>query len=372
MILSALALAIAAGISAQDTGQDALESGDDVGRSLDKPIAELILDDLALPKAMDRMAAETGVSISIDPRALDRLPWGAQTRLSRLSLHDTTLREALPDILAPLGMRYEVRDAELRILAGPSLSRLTRRATWDELRLLAELSRTPFTPEAFDLFEIQYRITAKVDAPALLLKQLESVGHGNIASVLEPATGSLCWTWLVEEDHIVIITRQAAIARAMARRMTGRYERRHLGEILFELGREADVHVHLKPGTFKQLLPAAVQHYSLFLTNVSIRQALDYIAADTGLAYRIESDGVHVGPADNINELSLTKAINADPYIAKLSVPLGLEGYSFEFLVRESELPDDVRTKRREAIARFVDQLRREAATSQPAATDSP
>jgi hypothetical protein len=307
------------------------------------------------------------VPISLEARALAKLPWGAQTKLSTLTIRNSTLRDALPQVLRPLALQHRVETDRVRVLPSPPLDRIEGRVTWKELELLAELASTPYAPEAFKKYEVQYRITSKVgDAPAVLAEQLARAGRGSIADTLETAAAALNWTWFPQDQRIVILSQQAAYARALARTMTGRYERRNLGDILFELGREADIHMHLQPGTFRQLPTETVQRYSLYLTNVSIRQALDYISADTGLAYSIEPDGVHVGPAENIEKLQQQTAAAGDAFVAKLSVP-STDGFSsFEFLLRESELTAEARQLRDRKKKEFLESLR-SAASRQPA-----
>src|SRR5207247_616752 len=122
-----------------------------------------------------------------------------------------------------------------------------------DLDLLYKLSTMPFSMEEFEKLKVQYRIGAKTktDGPAVLAAQLERSGQGTMAEMLETATAALGWGWLPEDDHVVIITRETAVARNLATRVTGQYADRNLGQILFELAREADVPIFLQPGTFK-------------------------------------------------------------------------------------------------------------------------
>jgi len=359
-----LLLSLLAPAAPQNPARTPVE-GSSVEQKLDAAIPELVLESRPVPDVLKELSQQTGVPITLEDRAVNKLPWGAQTKFSSVTIRDSTLREALPRILQPLALQFKIEDNRVVISPSPALERLDGRITWKELELYNKLAGAAYSPETFKQFELQYRITSKLDAPALLADQLARAGTGNTADLLETATASLNWTWIPQDTRIVILTQQAMYARGMARRMTGRYDRRPLGEILFELGREAGVHVHLQAGTFTRLPRETVDRYSLFLTNASIRQAFDYIAAETGLAYSIEPDGVHVGPADNIEKMFPPRTAEAeDPYVAKFSIPYNDKGINLEFLLRESELPRDIRQKRDQ----FIKQLREasRAAASQP------
>lgn len=343
-----------------------------IEQKLDQPIAQLTLEERPVTDVLDALGKAAGINIRLDAGAIERLPWGAQTKLASLSVSDATPRDILAKILGELGLEHSVQGSEVVVEPMPVVERLDGRASWKTLGLLKNLMSTPYSAEAFSKCGVQYRITSKVDAPAMLSEQLSRAGGGMIAEMLETATASLGWTWFPQDDHVVILTREAASARAMSRRMNGRYVKQPLGEILFALGKEASVHVHLQPGMFKKLPPQTVERYSLFLTNVSIRQAFDFIAADTGVAYRIRTDGVHVGLAEDIGKLDASDAQSApadDPYVAKLSVPIANGQGTYEFLIRESELPADVRAIRRRIRQQFINDVRRANPASQPAAT---
>src|SRR5690606_31515098 len=135
----------------------------------------------------------------------------------------------------------------------PPLERRTSPSTWDDLKLITSIYAMPFSLEAFDQLPIDYRLSSKLNYSEALRNEMQRSSLGDMADIIETATGSLGWTWVVEDGRAGVLTRQGAIARQMARKMDGRYVRRHLGEILFELGQEVDVHVPLQPGTIKQL-----------------------------------------------------------------------------------------------------------------------
>ena len=336
---------------------------DELTQKLDESLPAMRLQSVTLSEIVKKLSDATGMSIRIEPEALAVLPGGTKTKFANLQVQDATLRQTLAKILAPLGLRYTIEEGGIAISAMPALTRMERPATWDELRFVQRLEATPYSPEEFAKIKILYRLDDSKDGPAGLTKQLAKSGRGSIAEMLEVATSALHWAWLPDGDHIAIISAEAVNNRKLSRRVTENYPNKHLGFILTDLGRQAGVHVHFQPGAFRKTLLNDVDSYSLNLSNASIRQALDQIRADTGLDYQVQYDGVHIGPADDLlrNRL-MPRPDDDDPFVAKVSVPLGEAG-SLEFLLHESELPPELLDVRDRVRKDFIDRLRKAAAT---------
>lgn len=361
--------------SRSTTTRPAATSPDLLGVRLDEEIAELSLTGVALPEALKRLGEVTGTKIVLDESVPEHLPHGAATKLASLNISHASLRDILPQVLTPLALEYKIAKSEIRVQCTPPLYRMEDSATWVELKLLNQLATTPYSADAFGKLVVQYRISAKLDAPVMLGEQMAQAGHGTLGQVLETATHSLGWTWYPDENVVIVLTKQASIARVLSQKADGPFVRRHLGEILFDLGKQAHVHVFLQPGTFKMLPPHVVDSFTIPISDVSIRGALDYIAADTGLAYRVEVDGVHVGPAEDFAKIA--QAANGpadDPYVAKAVLPMAGGKGQWEFLLRQSELPADVLALRRKALKDFIQESRSAASrpASQPASQATP
>jgi hypothetical protein len=260
-------------------------------------------------------------------------------------------------------MTYETRDGGIVVVPTEPLKRLNRRLTWEDLKLLKQAAESEYTPENFAAFKVQYRITSKIDAAKMLEHQLARSGRGTVAEMLETATGALGWIWFPEEDHIVIRTGQAQIASLLSRRVTARYANVPLTQILTDLADKAGVAADGGPGMMTKLPPSTAQSYTLFLQSSSIRQALESIAAETGLKYEITRDGVNVGLSDAVTDAGKPGgSTRSSPYVAKLIVP-GVDGsYSVEFLVRAEDLPQDILDYRDQMLGDFIQKVRREMA----------
>mgnify|MGYP000570401296 CR=1 FL=1 len=333
----------------------------DIGRAMDQKLDSVTITGRELPAVLDELGRRVGVRITLDDWAAELLPWGRQTKLADMTLRNASLREALPQILEPLGLTYELRSGGLVVVATKPLKRMNRRANWDDLRLLQKCRETAFTPEAFAELRIEYRITSKVDAPSLLRKQMEQAGKGTIAQMLEVATGSLGWVWFPDEDHLVIRTAEAQIANQLARRVSLRFERAPLSRILLHLADQAEVPLLLEPGLMQKLPPTTAQNYTLVLENTSIRQALNVISAETGLKYELRRDLLFIGLPDDYRAPGDPPAPRRTAaVVGRISVPSKDGGYTFDLLVREDELPQDVLDYRRQLIEEYIERMRQE------------
>ncbi|MBN2562701.1 MAG: hypothetical protein JXQ75_17385 [Phycisphaerae bacterium] len=333
----------------------------DVAYAMDQKLDELTISGKELPEALAEIGKQVGVTISVDDRSVELLPWGRQTRLKGITISNASLREALPQILGPLGLTYELRDGGVLAVATEPLKRINRRATWDDLKLLRRCNETKYTPESFAGFKLHYRITRKVDAPALLAQQLARAGRGTIAEMLEVATGSLGWVWFPDGDHLVIRTAQAQIANQLARRVTARYENAPLTQVLLDLADRAEVALLLEPGMMLKLPPSA-KETSLVLQHSSIRQALNVISAETGLKYEMRRDLLFIGLADDYQSGGAPAASRRSPYVGRISVRSEDGSYEYDFLLRADELPEDILEYRRQVIDEYIEKMRRDMA----------
>jgi|CXWL01.1.fsa_nt_gi hypothetical protein len=331
----------------------------DTARAIDQKLNQLAISDLAITDALADIGKQIGVPITIDDATVELLPWGRQTKLAAVTISNMSVRDALPQVLAALGMTYEVRDGGIAVTATPPLKRLGRRATWDDLKLLRFLSETEYTPESFDSLKIQYRISSKVDAKKMLLRQLANSGRGSVAEMLETATGSLNWIWVPESDHVVVKTSEAQVNNKLARLITARYSNTPLSQIFGDLAARADVALSFEPGVMTKLPLGTTQSYTLLLQSTSIRQAMELICAETGLKYAVVPDGVFISASESLAGGS-AQAARPSPYVAKISVPGSNGKYTLEFLIRGDEVPEDILSTRKQMLEEVIQEMRRD------------
>ena len=366
-ILRVWALAVAFGgatLAAKVHAEDAPPpSSAAVEKAMDARIEQVAIAGRAIPDALAELGTKAGVRIGVDDAAMDLLPWGRETKVADLKAENATLREILPQVLGALGLSAEERAGDLMVVASPALMRINRRASWDDLRLLRKCNDTAYSAEAFGEFKLQYRISAKVDAPGMLAAQMAKAGQGTIAQILEVATGSLGWTWFPDNDHLVVMTLEAQYAHRLARRVTVRYNNTPLSTILVDLAKRANIGLSLEPGMMLKLPQATAQSYTLSLQQSSIRQAFEVICAETGLKYEIDRDGVRMAVSEESSGASaLVSLAQRTNYVGKISVPSKDGSFAYEFLVRESEVPKDILEYRKQIIGAVIEKMRAEMA----------
>ncbi|HUN81611.1 MAG TPA: DUF4974 domain-containing protein [Phycisphaerae bacterium] len=341
----------------------------DIGARLDAKL-DVTIRGMEIENVLADLAKQSGVDITLDEDAVETLPWGKQTKLSDVTIANSTLRAALPQVLEPLGLTYIVRDNKIVVTATDPLERMRRRPTWDELKRLKELREKDYSPEAFAALKVQYRITGKVDAKAMLQHQLDISGRGTMSDMLETATKALNWVWYIEDDHVVVRTLEAQNAAQLSRQVSVRYTNVPLAQILSELGDKAGVTITFDPGMMLKLPPSTAQSYTLLLQSVSVKQALELICAETGLKYEVRPDSIHMSLSEAVTSESGKAAVaRTSPYIAKISVPSPDGTYSMEFLIRAEDLPPEILEARSQMLQEMIQKIRRDIAPAPSPAT---
>ena len=130
--LGAASLALAA---EQGGGQDV-----QLQRTLDQPF-DLKLDKVELSEAFKQIAAAAKINLQVDPACYNALPYGSTTRVSA-DFRQSKLRDAIEEVLVPLGLQQAVSGSTVIIRPSSPLLHIGRKAEWEELRLLQDLRTT--------------------------------------------------------------------------------------------------------------------------------------------------------------------------------------------------------------------------------------
>ena len=347
-----------------------------VEQALDQPI-DVQFEDALLSEAFETVSRETGVTVSIDPRVVDLLPYGPATEIRKVELRNLSLREGLVQLLAPMGMTFQVTDRGVEVLPTPGLQRLGRRATWPELKTLEWLAAARFNEDAGSLEALRRRVQFHVPQPDswdLLSDAVKSVGAGPGTEVLEVAAGSLGWTWYPRGEQVVLLPLVDQMKRQLDVMISVRMSHRPLTEVLRHIGRQAGVVIRLGPGVADGLPIQTRKSFSLLADNVTAAEALEEIAGLTGLAYRIDADGVVLelsggGSAPAAAAERGPGSRPRDPYVGKIAVPDPSGTFQIEFLVRESDLSPEVNALRKQLIGEadeVIERALREHLESRP------
>lgn len=376
MNLLSVLLALAAPIGA------AAEQAATLQQALDQ-VTEFEVEEVPVGKAFQALTDQTGIQFFLAPETLDLLPYGEDTRVS-VEFENVPLREGLDQLLLPLGMSFEVASEGMRwlpredqpkmleklvtpegvrVLPKPALVRIGRRPTWEELDTLAFVRGVNWL-EKKDRNALRDRLQFRGDAFSWSTLALEAqrIGAGPGDEVLSLACESRGWTWFPEGDRIVVLPAREQLRRQLQCGVSFRCTHRSLVEVLQQLARQAHVDIRHEPGVIASLPAQTRDNFSLLLQDVTAAEALDQIAAATGLGYRLDQNAVvfyHPGAvASESADSGGAKSFAQDPFIAKLVLPAAPGEAQVEILIRKSELsPDAIRA--RDQLVQKADEILR-------------
>jgi hypothetical protein len=386
---------IAVGIPAALTAPAALAQRDSsalINEALDKPVDVQLK--TTLPNALQEIKNRTGVPIDLAPGVLDLLPWGEQTHIDA-KVSNQTLRQAVAAIARKLGLIYVLTPEAVELRPMPALQRLGRRATVDELGVLDLLASNPLQGagpaananppaatgaqsrqtisqvlQAVDqrLIELKSPFAVEYRAGTSGVKDNQPVAvprNATLAEALNAIAKETPLAWGPWGHSVLVKPKEAWVREQLEKSITRRFVGVDVGQVLGELADAGGIELTIEPGAF-QRLPQPARRLDLVLENTSIREALEKVAGFTGLSWTANENGVYIW-----NPSSGTGAGGGpgDPVVAIL--PLADRG--IEIMVRQSEVPDDLRQYIRHRKAKAFDQLKQQmkaegfVPTTQPA-----
>jgi len=374
LVLGSLPPAAQTGPAVEEEADDGLEVL--IIQALDQA-TDLRVEDVPIRQALQQLADSTGIPIRLAAGTTDLLPYGSQTKLTAV-IEGQPLRKSLHALLQPLGLDFEPLKDQVLVSPAPPLRRLARRATWDELDTLQTLQSRAWSDELCEQLTFQFLDMPAGDAAEhrqAIARQAAAVGAGSALDVLEQACDQLDWTWYPQGETVTVLTKTHQVQRQLDTRVSLRYVQSGLSEALMDLGRRADVLIHFDPGVLAALPPQASERFSLSIENATVRQVLEVISGETGLAFVIESGGVRVssaqavgvpavpGSVSTVNSRAQAQAtaaaLRANPIVGQVNFPLP-GGGSFAFFIRQSDLPPEVETLRQSKVTSTINQIRRQ------------
>ncbi len=344
-----------------------------IEQALDESTA-ITLDNVKLGDAIQIITEQSGVKIVMSPEVMGLVPHGPETLIQRVQIANMPLRQGLTELFSPLGMTFAVGDSYVEIVPKEALLCLGRAPTWTELDVLAELSAIKPGIDNDALAALRPRIQFQMAVPAawtLLSEAIRSVGAGPGDEVLTIACANLGWAWCLSDQRIVIVPMEQQIQRQLQQPVSLRINGRPLIDVLQALAERVNVDIRSEPGALASLPIYMQRGFSVNVHQLSAEEVLDKIAAHTGLGYLIEPDGVlfyKVGNGGGRNlagDAQPASVSLSDPYVAKVMVPLG-GGKSIEWLIRQSELPEDLQRMRQRDLAEIFEAVRRHTTEARP------
>ncbi len=334
-----------------------------INEALDKPVKLLELN-RPLPQAINTIAKQTGVRIEADPLVWELLPWGEQTNID-VKIENQTLRSALAEMARKLGLAYELREDVVQLLPTPALARLGRRATLGELQVLDLLTSTPLggQQERMTIKSLVEAVDRKLEEkkaayaiefrPGSVIKPDSAVNvprNATLATALEALAKETELTWYPWGTNIIVLPREDQIRVQLEKKVSARFNGVDVAQVLTDLSERSGVAFEIEAGAVQRLRPES-RIIKLHLDNASIRQALESIRGFTGLDYAVKPAGVYVW--NNAAGGAGAGGQANDPVIALMPLDNGMQ-----VMVRESQLPDDVKQYIRHKMTQEVGKVR--------------
>lgn len=338
-----------------------------IEQALDEP-SQITLDNVRLADAINKVSEQTGVRIVMPDSVMRLTPHGPDTVIKKVDIARVPLREGLNRLFGPMGMSLVVDDNGVEIVPKSAILCLGRAPTWNELETLSELSAMQPGLDAAALSKLQSRVQFQSPMPDGWKALSEAIGHvgaGAGDDVLTLACTALGWGWCLSDRHVVVAPLEVQIQERLRLPVSLRLNERPLFEVMTAIGEQIGVRIYAEPGAIASLPPQMQKSFSIHVHNRPVEFLLNSITAHTGLGYLISPDGVmFYRGSESVMKTSFSSqgggtapGSSADPYVAKIVMPFA-DGRSFEWLIRRSELPEDIKKLREDELAKFIELVR--------------
>jgi hypothetical protein len=347
-------------------------------RTLDQPF-NLTLTKTPLSEAFKQIAATAKISMQVDPACYDLLPYGATTLVSA-DFRQSKLRDAIEEVLVPLGLQQAVSGATVIVRPSGPLARIGRRAYWDELKLLQDLRNTELKAGADGGFDFKTAVRAALDRPDLVVsiadegvsgatrdKALDQIKKQLPLSAFRALemygqlTGQI---WFVEAGPgaaampgasagtVRVMSMKAWMQRQMERPIQVDFTNAPLNQVVAELTHLSGIRFVPEPGLY-QMVPVV----SLKSNNGSVIQTLEALAGGTRIAFDVRDDSILLHMAGN----EPLPAPRSDAIVGRISVPVGTgaDRTTMDVFIRESDLPRELNELRKKRTQEAIDALAR-------------
>jgi len=376
------------------------------------------LNNVTIVDALEQIGQKAELKIVLSDEAIWKLPYGEATRLSVIL--SGPLADSMTEMLNAFFMRYAVSQDEITIYPRPELEHILGRPSAEQLELLKSLYTKTIKVYYFD--EVQKTINVAIGQEILISPievqtqlnyfLLQLVGKEDLYSGVEviggraipisrtrkqkiepnepkeynlptPVTlvqllnqvvigrGSSDTKWYISgidfpgqtpEVHVVSSSTFASLR--LNQKIDVSYKDETLGKIFQDLASRAGVDLSVMPGSdlYANKLSANMQ-------NVGIKQAILNIADMAGVVYEIsEGDRSYIrlsGPGSvrtgRKDESKGGEKAASEGYVGKISIPMDGGKYFIEFMLRESDLTEELKKLRTEKMKGILEQLSRKS-----------
>jgi hypothetical protein len=363
---------------------------------------EIQLENVTVAQALEQIGQKAGVKIELSRGALWKLPGGQDTRLS-VTL-EGRLSESLEKMLNNFFLRYAVGGEALTIYPRPELKHIIGRPTADELKLLKRIyeGKLWLTVDKDPLSEdFVRRILKMFVGESVVVMPAEEVRTVGVAvqhmastsgSVRDPNNRGapftlallLEWieqsgarpekTWYIQGPEFprqvseIWIVRREEFWQAHVDQILDVSFSNETGEaVIGTLAAWGDLTTQFPggegPSGLAQKITLEVQNTKLFdvlqraASVLGIRQTLNL---STGIV-ELRSPPL-TRPAKEAVPPAPSEAPSGGGYVGKISIPMDGGRYFIEFMLRESDLTDELRQLRQQKIRQILEDLSKTAA----------
>jgi hypothetical protein len=377
---------------------------------------EIRLMDVTIVEALEKIGQKAGVKLALSDEAVWKLPYGEATRLS-VTLQGP-LADSLMEMLNAFFMRYAVGEEEVTIYPREELDHILGTPTTKQLELLKVLYTEPI--EVYIRDDVQQSINTALGQKVLiapigvlaelnnLLRQLAGIepiyapdprrpgprrgivkAHEPEPNELEPAEfvlptpvtvvqllsqvyfggRSTDAQWYIsgmdfpgQIPEVRVVSSEIFMELKLDQKIDISYKDELLDKICRELANRAGAMLYIlsSPSSLEGI------RVSASMQNVKIRQAINSIAEMVGVScsYDPRSNDFHLripDPPEMENERKSTSKATVDGYVGKISIPMEDGKYFLEFMLRQSNLSEELNELRDEILREVLKKSAQEA-----------
>ncbi|MHC4572899.1 MAG: hypothetical protein ACYS76_02005 [Planctomycetota bacterium] len=355
---------------------------------------EIQLRDVTIAEALEEIGRKAGVKFVLSDEATWRLPHGEVTRLSLMM--QGPLAESMTEMLNAFFMRYAVGDEEITIYPRPELDHIMGRPTTKQLGLLRaiytnaiaeytdgpqntvnvalgeEVAVVPYTVhDTIDSIfhqmagkqrqsprpeDVRFKLSAPMTV-AQLLDQIDVYGYDFRRKVRTHQDGRWCISRIDFPEQIpeIRIVSEKDFREAKVDQLVDISFKDEKAEVILQrLGRWTGMHFIVDttdPSWLRETISVDMQ-------NITLRQAIRNIAAivDGHVGINTEENEIVIeGPVHEKKKAAPeTAERKGADYVGKISIPMDGGRYYIEFMLRESDLTDELKKLRQEKIKKVL------------------
>jgi hypothetical protein len=339
-------------------------------QKLSKPVS-ISLTDVTIVEALEKIGQEADLKIGLSDEAIWRLPQGKGTRLS-VTL-DGPLAESLSKMLNAFFMRYAVGDQQITIYPRPELEHIIGRPSTKQLELLKSMYTMVLVvsaggpgeilkgmiSECFHAVILPVERYSHLSAAMTQLAKGIPEGKSSPAVTLPQLLDSVGPAWYVSGPDFpnqpaqIWIVSESDFREAKFNQIVDISFKDETAEVIIHrLANLAGIELLVEkrdPSWLGEKISVEMQNVKL---GQALRNVLSTVDAE---AISFESNRISVQGPHHVIVPPASKAAKTGDYVGKISIPMDGGRYYIEFMLRESDLTEELKRLRADKIAEILE-----------------